>query len=137
MSRGRRRSPMRIALALIVVLVAACSGGSSATTRPEPAPQVTPEPTLASGSRRVSKADYGKAWPFTFASGILRCHWEFTRPMVTFRPTDSTVEFGLNGAARGVGEFATLPKKLLKKGAFMTVTQPLIDDGLEICGYEG
>ena len=65
------------------------------------------------------------------ASGTLACHWGDGGPLVTFTPPGGT-EYGLNGAARGSG-FPKVTKKVLKKYPNLSTTQPLIDDGLEMC----
>ncbi|PJN24048.1 DUF2511 domain-containing protein [Kitasatospora sp. CB02891] len=49
--------------------------------------------------RMVSRADV-TPWPFTVDSGTLRC---WTHSGVTFQPSGSTTEYGLNGSARTMG----------------------------------
>jgi hypothetical protein len=128
---------MRIALGLIVVLVSACGAGSRATPspRPTPAPEPTPEPTIPS-ALAVSRAEYKNAWPFTVDSGTLFCQWSMNltlnRQLVTFKSGDG-VEYALNGAAIDFG-YPKVDKTIVKKYPNVSVLQPLIDDGLAICG---
>lgn len=129
MSRRRLKALGSVAILLAVVL-AACGGGASTSTATAVPP--TLEPTDASGSREVSKADYGKDWPFTADSGTLACRWVGGRPLVTFTP-DQDIQYGINGAARDEG-FPKVTKKVLKKFPNLSTMQPLIDDGLEMCG---
>lgn len=79
---------------------------------------------------RITATEYGPRWPFTLESGTLRCQKDRTRQYVTFDDGQG-VQYGLNGAARGLGFPDGLT--ILKPGKTGADLQPFIDRGLTLC----
>lgn len=87
------------------------------------------------GSISVTADEYGDAWPFAVNSGRIRCtkyapDTNTRRPYVLFVAGD--VEYGINGAAKGVGGFPD-GLTILKPGKTGADLQPFIDRGLTLC----
>lgn len=81
----------------------------------------------------VSAAQSGEAWPFTIASGTLRCsaeRYKSPRLLVTLDTGDG-IEYGLNGTARQFGFPDGM--KILKHGKTGADLQPFITRGLMLC----
>lgn len=87
--------------------------------------------TPTSDGIRVTQTEYGARWPFTVTDGTLRCYTDRTRQFVVF-DTGNGIQYGLNGAARGVGGFPD-SKAIMKPDTFGVHLQPLIDRGLTLC----
>lgn len=110
---------------LVVGLVAACgSGGAGGSTGGGAA--------LPANSVRLSRADFGKDWPFTVSSGVLTCD---DPGAVTFTADGTT--YAVNGTASGLDKGADV-KAIWKKdptlpGARINIG-PIIDRGLKLCG---
>lgn len=82
----------KLTLALLVVLlVAACRTATS--------PETTASGAAATPEGLVTAADFGSAWPFSVASGTLRCHGD----QLTFSDDRDDIEWALNGTAEANG----------------------------------
>jgi hypothetical protein len=91
----------------------------------------------ASNERDVSSTSYGSAWPLTVDSGTLRCEGAGA---VTFTSEDGTT-YWVNGAAggqadeRGWSNIRSIWADDPSLEGLKISIGPLIDDGLELCGY--
>jgi Protein of unknown function (DUF2511) len=110
--------------ALVLVLVAACSGpGAAASVEPE-----------ATDPGYITRAEYGADWPFVVPAGTLSCQPSGAndgRLLVTFDVGDG-IEYALNGQAKDFG-FPELDESVLSPEAGPVDTLPLIDRGLDLC----
>lgn len=79
---------------------------------------------------RVTRAEFGDAWPFTVPEGALRCQTDRQRKYVTLDTGDG-IWYGLNGSAKDFG----FPDSasILKPGIVGNNLQPFIARGLTLC----
>ena len=101
-------------LGLGFLLIAGCSAPNNAVT--------------------ITEAEFGKTWPFTVSSGILKCEKSGKSESVTFTIPDGTT-YGVNGAARDKGH--PDPKPIWKpnpeiQGARINIGA-IIDKGRTLC----
>lgn len=134
--------------ALSVALVAGCgsdgSGGAPSanksprpkapSTKKMPAPKPKPPtkaPAQAKNEATISAKDLGSEWPFTVASGTLKC----TDNAITFTAGGKT--YGVNGTATGRDNLPPIDP-IWKPNPDIPGTKvnvgPVIDRGLELCG---
>lgn len=78
----------------------------------------------------VSSTEYGERWPFTVASGTLRCDRDGPRQYVTL-DTGKGIYYALNGSAKSFGYPDSAD--ILKSGKTGADLQPLIQRGLTAC----
>jgi len=81
----------------------------------------------------VSAEEFGELWPFTVASGTLRCERESQRSQRLFVTLDTGngIYWGLNGSARSFGYPDGF--EILKPGKVGSDLQPFISRGLALC----
>ena len=78
----------------------------------------------------VDSTQYAERWPFTVASGTLRCDRDGPRQYVTL-DTGKGIYYALNGSAGSFGYPDS--KERLKPGKTGADLQPFIDLGLTAC----
>lgn len=126
---------------VVTVEVTPPGTGWAATKKKEP-PAATAEPIKSvvapgSGEAEISEAGFGKAWPFTVPSGVLRCKLLGELHLVTF--SVGNVTYAVNGTARGrLKEYGFRDSDEIWKrepGApEMRVSSTIVRDGLTLCG---
>lgn len=89
------------------------------------------------GEAAISEAGFGKDWPFTAPSGVLRCKRLGELHLVTF--SVGNVTYAVNGTARGrLKEYGFRDSDEIWKrepGApEMRVSSTIVQDGLTLCG---
>jgi hypothetical protein len=86
---------------------------------------------LANGSARVTRAHFGKAWPLTVASGVVRCSGQ----AVTFTAAGRT--YALNGVAEMQHPGWPQIERIWRKNPAIPGTRidigPIIERGLKLC----
>ncbi len=123
------RSALTNAILLLVVpVLISCTAAARPST-----PTQTPTSTSSAMSRSpvfVSRDTMGKDWPFTIASGTVRCVPYHEVVMVG----SDGYNYAINGSARGD---TRMPWRdgvdILRKGKLPYDMQPLIDLGLSLC----
>jgi hypothetical protein len=108
------------------------SAPTSPTTSAQP--QSTPQPSLPPGQVRVSKQEFGNAWPLTVDEGVLACKGSKGFGAVLFIANGKT--YALNGVARGekiYQEIDSIQAKDPKIPGVKMSVGPLINRGLKLC----
>ena len=91
---------VQVAVVLVVIAVIAGAAGSPGSKKLSAAAKSTPTTTSSDPSvrGRVTKSDFGNAWPLTVTAGTLGCQNPPSPGAVTFTTDDGTV-YWLNGTA--------------------------------------
>lgn len=79
---------------------------------------------------KVTRAEFGDAWPFTVAEGRLQCQSDRQRKYVTL-DTGNGIHYALNGSAKSFG-FPDVAS-IQKPGTTGVDLQPFIARGLTLC----
>ena len=98
---------MPVGLLIMLVGLSACTSSQS--------PSLSDKPEIA-----INAKSYGTAWPYpVYSEGKIRCRIE-GRPMALIEM--GGVEYGLNGAAMGVGGYAD-PRPMMRRNDMGTYDQ--------------
>jgi hypothetical protein len=93
----------------------------------------------AFGTQRVSRQDFGEAWPLTVESGIVTCSREGAKIIATFLSDADDREYALNGAATSQGWppidriWRDDPSSTAASAGLKIPIGPLITAALNIC----
>ena len=107
---------------------------NKADSTPPATPSPPANPTLSANETRITKQEFGDAWPFTVDEGILTCKGSGGLGAVVFTANGKT--YGVNGIARGMKKYDEIdqiwaPHQSIP-GAKKDIGQ-IIQRGLSLC----